>query len=269
MTCYLPWIYAIELLLALALIIALSLGPNGYWKVGEKRQKDPKILELAETRRKAEIELLKGQSAFDAGTQEKETAGYLTKKVFAALDYAIKRHDWFEDQRSRIFQVSLTILSIVLGVLAIGAKASDSLTAPYPFILLVFAGGTTILLIRMLWLYSSELNADRPYRLVSDVAFWYFRYNLPGESHGRSFHADAQAAASAVLKEREIFFRRIVANFPIIESMREDIEQLFILHVLQRYKSESLKQLQWVLNCFLIFSALQVVFLLALHFVFS
>jgi hypothetical protein len=265
MTCYLPFVYAVELVLAAALIAALIWLPGGRWKTNTIRQKDPRIVELGELRRQAERELLSNNETFNAESREKEANGYLVKKIFAAIDYAIKRHDWYEDQRSRIFQASLTMLSVVLAVLAIGVKATDNLLAPYPFLLLQFAVCTAILLVRMLWLYSRELNVDRPYRLVSDVAFWYFRYNLPEKSRGLHLKSDALSAAQAVLKERETFFRRLAANFPIVESMREDLEQLFILQVLQRYKSESLVKMQWVLNYFLIFGSIQVVFLLIIR----
>jgi hypothetical protein len=265
MTCYLPLVYAVELVLGMALIAALIWLPGGRWKANAIRQRDPRIVGLGELRRQAERELLSNSATFNAESREKEASSYLTKKIFAAIDYAIKRHDWYEDQRSRIFQATLTMLSVVLAVLAIGVKATDNLPAPYPFMLLEFAVCTAILLVRMLWLYSSELNADRPYRLVSDVVFWFFRYNLPEKSRGLGSRTDALPAAEAVLKERETFFRRSIANFPIVESMREDLEQLFILQILQRYKSESLIKLQWVLNYFLIFGSIQVVFLLIIR----
>jgi hypothetical protein len=41
--------------------------------------------------------------------------------------------------------------------------------------------------------------------------------------------------------------------------VREDVEQLFILQALQRYKSESLATLRWTLATFLLFAVLQVV----------
>ena len=63
--------------------------------------------------------------------------------------------------------------------------------------------------------------------------------------------------AESVADERERFFSRIGENFSLKASLREDLEQLFILHTLQRYKSESLKRMRWVLSYFLVFAALQ------------
>jgi hypothetical protein len=255
-------IYACEALLAAGLLIAVFWGPVPKWNTRNARLQ---VADIAETARAAERALLAPLTAALTREQPDQTAyDYFVKKLFAAIDYAVKRHDWFEDQRSRIFQTTLTLLSAVLAVVAIIAKVG--VNKPLPLILLITAAGTSIVFVKMAWLYSKELNADRPYRLVSDVVFWFFRYNLPSTPMGGFTAETAKAAATKVLEERKRFFDRVTEHFPLFKSVREDIEQLFILQVLQHYKSESLTKMQWLLNYFIIFACLQVTVLTLIEF---
>lgn len=256
------WVYGIEVVLGGAFIAGLAWAPVYPWKAGALRT--PEINKLAQDEREVERKLLvECDAEISVPNADDKAHDYFIKKLFAAIDYAVKRHDWYEDQRSRVFQSALTLLSAVLAVIAVVSKAGTPLSDPYPLMLVFFAVGTSVALVRMLWLYSVELNADRPYRLVSDIAFWYFRYNLPSSSTALTPEG-ATAAARNVLNERKRFFDRITQHVPLAKSMREDLEQLFILHVLQRAKSESLSKMQWVLNYFLFFACVQVVLLVVL-----
>jgi hypothetical protein len=109
-----------------------------------------------------------------------------------------------------------------------------------------FFGIAVIALCFAIYHYNKELGADRPYRFISDIRTWYFRYNLP--EHSSSGDSAMLSAANDVANQRKQFFSRVVDNIAPDTSLREDIEQLFILQVLQRYKSESLHSLQWILT---------------------
>ncbi|HSM96069.1 MAG TPA: hypothetical protein VLT91_08500 [Rhizomicrobium sp.] len=193
-------------------------------------------------------------------TREKETEesfSYFREKIFKAISYAIGRHDWYEQQRSSVLQTTLTI---ALAFLAI-AGASVHLSAGQPIKLTVISFGASLLaligVIFILHEYRAELNRDRPYRTISDIRFWFFKYNLPKRSTSHA-QATQTSQAAAVAADRRTFFERISSTFRLKQSIREDIEQLFILHVLQRYKAESLLKMQDVLHWLGIFLGVEV-----------
>jgi hypothetical protein len=156
--------------------------------------------------------------------------------------------------------ISFAILTISLTVT--GLVIQKNLNSQYSDIFACLGGFIVLSVISIAWsawLYNSELDKDRPYRSVSDIRFWYYRYNLPARSALISAGESLLSQAQAVLEERKIFFDRISDNLKVGESMREDLEQLFILQVLQRYKSESLSQLRWLLSYLALFTGIEVI----------
>lgn len=114
---------------------------------------------------------------------------------------------------------------------------------------------------RAVFLYNIELDADRPYRLVSDVRHYYYVYNMPEpiNKNGNKY----TDIANIVCDKRNEFINRITENFDGIESTREDIEQIFILQTLQMHKSRSLKKMRNNLSSLLIFGALEIALYIA------
>jgi hypothetical protein len=198
----------------------------------------------------------------NALTNEANAFGYFKEKLFRAIDYAIRRHDWYEDQRSRVLQqtmtISFAILTISLGVTSLLIQKAISSSELFAT-LAGFIGLAVISIGRSAWLYNAELDIDRPYRLVSDIRFWFFRYNLPKASRELLSGDTVRSLAAEVIDERKRFFERIGPNLSLDRSMREDLEQLFILQVLQRSKSESLLKLRWLLAYLALFTAIEVI----------
>ncbi|HEV3397214.1 MAG TPA: hypothetical protein VG100_13800 [Xanthobacteraceae bacterium] len=243
----------------------LFFAPKGVWRTAKKLGKNiaerEKVREKSANARASEIKILQqilmNQSSNDPFAYTKE-------KLFRAIDYAIRRHDWYEDQRSRVFQQTMTISFAILTIslTVTGLVVQKSLNSQYSDIFACLFGFIVLSVISITWsawLYNSELDKDRPYRSVSDIRFWYYRYNLPAHSTWISGGESLLSQAQAVLEERKTFFDRISENLKVGESMREDLEQLFILQVLQRYKSESLSQLRWLLSYLALFTGIEVI----------
>jgi hypothetical protein len=226
--------------------------PRGVWKTHAKVSEDEEAKEaLEDIKKKLQIEELDlVRSDLSAPTTPQDRFSATREKVFRAIDYAIKRHDWYEDQRARIFQIILAISGLALTILGFFVK---DVLKDVPHFLPSYcsiAGFFLIILITLsvaVFQYNKELDADRPYRSISDIRFWFFRYNLPLHSSAGKEIDDIQSRAKAVAGERRRFFKRIVENFYSDKSLREDLEQLFILQVLQLYKTESLTRLRWLL----------------------
>lgn len=229
-------------------LIGLFFIPKGIWKTFLKFKNDPSAKEIVEKNRDTQIQneietyinsLIKGSTI--------DSYDLVQQKVYKAIDYAIKRHDWYENQRNRIFNLILWTIGFSLTFVGLLLRNSDKTVVDSPEIMAIIITVTIALFVGLV-LYNKELDADRPYRLVSDIRFWFFRYNLPTHSDKLKSKNDITRIADEVQKERNKFFDRISENFTIENSIREDFEQLFILHVLQRYKSESLIKLRWLMT---------------------
>ncbi len=258
-----PLFYSLQLAVLVAYIVCVFRLPKGIWKTHAKLSQDKKSKEAVEDLKRElkaeELKLLR--SKLSEATSSQIQAPAVRDKVFRAIDYAIKRHDWYEDQRSRIFQIILGISTLVLTITGFFLKDVPHFLPLYCSIL----GFFLIILLTLsvaVFHYNKELDADRPYRSISDIRFWFFRYNLPSHSSAGKESRDIRERAEAVVRERRRFFNRIVENFDPDESLREDFEQLFILQVLQLYKTESLTRLRWLLS----YSLLVLPFQFALYF---
>jgi len=220
--------------------------PKGIWKTYFKFEKDTIAEGLIRKDMNNQISAEINNHFNSIGIDDKgDNYEFIQTKVYKAIDYSISRHDWYENQRNRIFNIVIWLSGFILTFIGLMMKNSDVKIIETPPLLAILIT-VAISLITGLYLYNKELDSDRPYRLVSDVKFWFFRYNLP--AHSEKTKDYLHGIATEVLKERTKFFDRISENFTIANSMREDFEQLFILQVLQRYKSESLTKLRWLMS---------------------
>lgn len=263
-----PWAWVIQILILGIFLIVVTIRPKGIWQIGKMLEQDDesrgKIASIVDIAQKREINTINSLIKKFVNTTDEINEIYLKDKISNSIDYAIKRHDWYEDQRFRIFQFIIAVSTVILTVVGLSIDSQFITQNRLHVILfgLIFIALTSIILSS--YIYNAELDGDRSYRLVSDIRFWFFRYNLPEHSD----KADSQSAlverAKEVLSQRERFFDRASENFNLDKSIREDLEQIFILHTLQRYKSESLSQLRWLLPYLVIFFAIEVGFLLIL-----
>jgi hypothetical protein len=232
-------------------IFGICQAPKGVWQMRKQQTKNDKIRLLVKDAQTDEIKKISAQLL--NGKQDDGT--YLLTKIPAAINYAIGRHDWYEEQRANIFKNTLTVGGIVLAALGL---YSGLQTTPSDLAKLIILGvGLTILaaVVYIVHLYNVELDGDRPYRLISDIRFWYFRYTLHGLASRIGQKPDFEKIARNELDDRTKYFDAIMEISTLPNLIREDIEQLFILHVLQRYKHESVQKMRWAFSwliiCFL------------------
>jgi hypothetical protein len=254
----------------IAFLICMSFLPQGIWQIGRFRRPDDFAADASNLRDRlsairkqqagsevAEIEKILSRMLDDPAMRDAKSYDYFTQKISASIEYSIKRHDWYEDQRARLFQASLTLMTGVLAVVAIALRAASTVTASQEKALIVLGLITVGSVLRVILLYNRELDADRPYRLIADIRLWFFRYNLPGVGGKRTTKRNALSSAEDVASERKRFMSRVLENTDLALSIREDLEQIFTLQVLQRYKSESLTRIRWALSYFLMFASIQ------------
>lgn len=247
--------YIVVAITAAIFFVTLVRGSIVEWGSGNKKN-DPshkdKISSILKKTQEEELDKIKSDVTGILSEKDKSSRDYFTAKISSAIDYAIKRHDWYEEQRAKILQSGFSLFSFTALVLGIIIKTSPNFVASFTVKLtvLVIAILCLITILRVVVLYNSELDADRPYRLISDIKTWYFRYNLPSSSMDCLKAIEQQA--NKVANERKEFFDRIISQVDLNQSIREDLEQIFILQVLQRYKSESLTKMRWTISAYVV-----------------
>ena len=256
--------YIADLLIFIAFIVLINRLPKGIWKTGKTRQSE-KIDELSNKLRAKELKSVKSLKVFSSQSNNSKNnifESYQQEKTFRAIDYAIGRHDWYESQRANIFRITIALCGILVSIVTIFARLESEDITTISSGLISLSLITLISLGRSVLLYNAELDGDRPYRLISDIRYWYFRYNLPKHSSESEEMRSPLNRAEAVAIERRDFFERVTSHNKLEKSVREDLEQIFILQVLQRYKHESLTKMRWQLSYLVWASALAVFSLL-------
>ncbi|PLU46578.1 hypothetical protein [Sinorhizobium medicae] len=231
-------------------MIALIFIPNGVWKIGEKLKANQEINDAALLAREREVAKISSELVSKIRTRGGELDGaYQIEKIQKAIEYVIARHDWYESQRAVILGAVLTVSGLVFaGMAAYTAIDETKGTDPAKFVIASIGSTLLIGIIAIVNLYNKELDQDRSYRLIADIRHWFFRYSLPERINHYEGRHDVLNIANDVLREKEHFTNRILEVASLEQSLREDIEQLFILHVLIKHKSDSLQKMRWVFS---------------------
>ena len=171
-------------------------------------------------------------------------------RLWNMISYAIGRHDYYERVRRDFLTAGLGIIAAATALEAILFKESN---VPKPWFLVV--GGITIAVTGLILVirYVYEASPDYPYRGVSDIRSWYHYYNLSGKS---SFSVEPEPVAIKAQQEETLdqlteFTKRWLEWARPDEFNRrflvEDLEQVFILYMLQQYKRTFSKKLGKIL----------------------
>ncbi len=191
----------------------------------------------------------------------------LQDRLYRMIEYAIDRHDWYDKQRYRFLRIGLGVTAVASALASLLASLSGSVDAIplFAFALSVFVLlGTGITLVVT---YNRGVSKDHPYREIADIRSWFFVYNQP-EKVEEEISNDKTKAVEQVenVKENiELFTKRWV-EYAKEENgfIKEDIEQVFILQTLQRYKYQRVEKLSKYLSYGLTASA--VIFFISITF---
>jgi elongation factor P hydroxylase len=249
-----------QLVIVLVLVIMLSCFSKGLGAspLTRRNQGEQHSLDgLKQTQQQTERSLMEPVTAAWSGIPKEQRLNYASERLLKGIDYAIQRHDWYEDQRSKIFQAMVALSSaifVIAGWLVSGRTAEANLIMLFGFVSIAF-----LCLIVGVYYYNSELDTERPYRLVSDIRLWFFKYNISLDKMYGFRRVDRITLAAQVLSERKKFFERLVPSLESPNAIREDLEQLFILQILQNHKSISLKKMRWALSYIAVAFGVQIV----------
>jgi hypothetical protein len=193
-------------------------------------------------------------------------------RLYRMIDYGIKRFDWYEEQRFKFLQIALALITVTAGLSGFLANVRSSIS---PLALGLSFGAVVTLLftgIKLMLAYNELRDITYPYTKIADIRSWFFRYNfksLPAALSREPVQSikEVQETATAYQKFVERWSEYAKKQKGFIE---EDLQQVFILQVLQSYRRESLERMVKLLNVgvivFVSFAALAVfVFFLQGH----
>lgn len=175
------------------------------------------------------------------------TKDRIQSRLFSMISYAISRHDWYELQRDKFLNIGIGILGASVTASGVAITVQDKI--PNKVLIPLLLGLGTLLITSMVLIlkitYFTE--QDHPYRKVADIRSWYFKYNIKDElppkiSKNKSI---AQLQVSKVIDAYQTFIERWIEYAKNQnKTIEEDIQQVFILQLLQHYRSNDLKKLK-------------------------
>src|ERR1035441_6749039 len=226
---------------------------------------EQELLQLKKKLQESELSLVTGaQLSSDQLTK-------IQDRLYKMIDYTGKRHDWFADQCNRLMQVGLALIASGGAIAALLAKLENVSTATqflaWMFGLALF--GTGLALVYLYSNYIDYISGTHPYRKVVDVHSWYYAYRFPYDldpNLSRSAHI-AKEQVRTVGECIEAFFTKFITHAKDgLSLIREDIEQVAILLLLQRYRAQQTKKMSQWLFTGLVISTFILVLLIASYF---
>jgi len=181
-----------------------------------------------------------------ARTAANFSANGTQERLYRMIDYAIKRHDWYEDQRNKTLALAIALLGLssflVSGLLSSGA--SD---------LLYFRiyGGLTIgsiILTSLTVIFEYAKGAQEKYthRSLADIRSWFFAYAI-NDSVIRSSVYDCNKNKEnerRLINAWETFVQEWGNRQGNQQSIAiEDLQQVFILYLFQGIRRNSLRRM--------------------------
>ncbi len=166
-------------------------------------------------------------------------------KLHQMIEYAIDRHDWYENQRNRFATVALTMLGFA-GALMIGMGDPAKYNLTFRVFGTAFVVSIVVTSLVVLREYMKVSEASHPYRKLADIRSWYFRYVASNNFADDLNSLSNEETKRAELKKLGETLRDFVIKWQEYSSnksgfVKEDLQQVFILYLLQNYRQRNLK----------------------------
>lgn len=195
----------------------------------------------------AEVKFETEQKALDKAKELDISDGFLNARLYKMIEYGIGRVDWYEEQRNKVLNVGFAFFALATGILAFLGAAFNFVPNQFPAISFALSICSAITLIftglSILYEYVSLISADPAHRTISDIRSWYFIYNFPDDIdfHLKTDNPNRLKQTKEVSKAYLEFIDRW-SEFATKEKafLSEDLQQVFILQMMQRYRRQSL-----------------------------
>jgi hypothetical protein len=177
--------------------------------------------------------------------------GLIRERLYKMIQYAIDRHDWYENQRHRFLALSLGLLAIVATLSPVLASLAAAIPTPVPAAAVASLVWISITAFLMIVIYSRLIGPPYPYRGLADIRSWIFRYSFSAGASAPRLSKRESVAENQVKEVLDAFknFKRRwleIAQKPT-NFLAEDLEQVFILHLLQKHRADNLNKMTKIL----------------------
>ncbi|MCA0933108.1 hypothetical protein LCM02_11640 [Lutimonas saemankumensis] len=174
----------------------------------------------------------------------------IQERLYKMIDYSSSLHERYDRQRNGLLQIGLTLIAASSGIGTIVHNISiDSsvLTNSFlwVFISVLFLTGLIILIN-----FARKIELNHPYRKVADIRSWYFKYNFPKVFSDRlkGDISDQKTQVKEVNDAYGDFLSRWMEYANEKDRfVKEDLQQVFILQLLQRFKFQQVKSMKLIL----------------------
>ena len=224
---------------------ACSSLPVDDWKMQESTLETLSADQLLNRERVREIVVPRVIESLKNSFGEPSRASYRLERM---IGYAIDRFDWYEDQRHRYLQIGLSLIGFAAAYSVLVWRINSILTDPTS---VLSAIGAVVLISCGLLLvheYAKLTSPDYTYRAIADIRSWYFKYTLPENlpmvlSKKHDLKVTQVRAVGKALIEAVDSWAKLNASGDWA-FVAEDIEQVFILHFLQKTRRDALSKMR-------------------------
>jgi hypothetical protein len=167
------------------------------------------------------------------------------------IEYGVSRVDYYENLRHRYLTIGLGLFAGGIAFGALLARAKEHI--PHSALLWGLFSMLAVLLTGLILLiyYNLTTAKEYAYRVIADIRSWYFRYHLP--SNRKLVLSKNREKAVGQAREMTTALEHFLNRWLEFASEKgrfiaEDLEQVFILFVLQRYKYQVVNGMSRVLT---------------------
>ena len=192
----------------------------------------------------------------------------IQNRLYRMIDYAIGRHDWYDKQRHRFLQIGISLLAAGATLAAVSASLTGAIHGSSEWLAWTSVFSLILTGIFLIYNFNASIESDHPYRKVVDIKSWYFKYNLPlnEAEHLSRQTSRAQNQVDNIVKNVKSFLNRWDQLLNDERGfLKEDFEQVFILQLIQRYRSQQIKKMSKILLWGLSMTAISLILATILH----
>lgn len=184
----------------------------------------------------------------------KETNFYdknkISERLYRMILYTIGRHDWYEDRLHRLLNIGVAFIAASVALATFISAVRLNIT----ILSLIFGWLTAVSVfftgIGIVYYYNSRLARNHPYRKIVDIRSWYFIYNFPSglkDALSKRFDKAKQEVEETIQGYESFLTRWLEYGRDENRFIEEDLEQVFILQLLQRYRFQAVKTMSRIL----------------------
>jgi hypothetical protein len=223
------------------LFLALAAGfASTYWLTLWLEPVTGKNTGLEDLRQSVYAEISKMIDKHGFGATEPVDFPQLRERLWQMIQYAIGRHDYYERVRRDFLTIGLGLVGAATALEAILLKPGESPARSW----FLIVGGIVLALtgLALVFRYVYETSPDYPYRNLADIRSWYHHYNLSGKnsfsvrSGTETVQANQESTRDQLMKFAETWLLWASPKTFNVSFVAEDLEQVFILYLLQQYK---------------------------------